>query len=437
MSTRLLKYSSCVLHALPAVLLCMLPILSVQANTFISGQIRGNCNDDVGDGLAGSEPTFSAAGSTTCTDTTSNFWRFTSQVSAYAEPGRLGVMASMATVGIVVPEAAIGQSDNARASIGAYDNDVLTIDSGPQNGAIVFEILTTGTTSTSVFQFASPAQSSARINGSLTTSGRDFETTIALDGNQTGNERVSVRVPFENGSLRFKLFLNASVECRLVGVTTRDSCVASADAFNSATVVGGQVFDENGILFEDAVVTSNSGFDYLAGHQIAGEDDKDEDDVADVDDNCPAEFNPLQLNSDDDVLGDVCDMDDDNDTIDDVADNCPLTINTDQADFDGDGQGDTCDTDIDGDGVVNDYDICAETLLGVQPSRGTRKNRFYSSMEGEFIDDSGKYAGVSLSDTGGCSGQQIIVEAGLGEGHVRYGISRSALESWMAQLSAR
>lgn len=56
-------------------------------------------------------------------------------------------------------------------------------------------------------------------------------------------------------------------------------------------------------------------------------------------DNCPLQRNPDQL-----------DRSDDNDTIGTKCDNCPYIVNTDQKDTDGDGRGDVCDTDIDNDG---------------------------------------------------------------------------------------
>jgi hypothetical protein len=86
--------------------------------------------------------------------------------------------------------------------------------------------------------------------------------------------------------------------------------------------------------------------------------DTDSDGIADVNDNCPVDVNPDQLDSDDDGVGDVCDFDLDNDGIDDDSDNCPAVANSDQADSDNDNIGDVCDTDSDNDGIENVADNC-------------------------------------------------------------------------------
>jgi hypothetical protein len=58
--------------------------------------------------------------------------------------------------------------------------------------------------------------------------------------------------------------------------------------------------------------------------------DIDHDEVADVDDNCPAAANADQLDGDGDLAGDACDS-------------CPLTANAQSEDSDADGLGDACD----------------------------------------------------------------------------------------------
>lgn len=94
--------------------------------------------------------------------------------------------------------------------------------------------------------------------------------------------------------------------------------------------------------------------------------DKDGDCVFDLEDNCPDEANPDQLNSDLDSLGDICDncplvtneaqRDYDSDGVGDVCDNCIEIKNEDQADADDDGEGDACEGEDPG--PTSDEEIC-------------------------------------------------------------------------------
>ena len=133
--------------------------------------------------------------------------------------------------------------------------------------------------------------------------------------------------------------------------------IAPASAFIPATLkVGDRVRLTGYFLNDDTffVIT----FEFVL--------DRDNDGIADEDDNCPDIANADQADIDGDGSGDVCDpdqMDTDQDGVVDSADNCPKDANADQADIDGDGIGDVCDpdqTDTDADGVADSADNCPE-----------------------------------------------------------------------------
>jgi len=91
--------------------------------------------------------------------------------------------------------------------------------------------------------------------------------------------------------------------------------------------------------------------------------------------------------------------------------------------------------DSDGDGVLNFDDVCPDTVLPDVPTIGLRGARFAAMSDGTFDSGLDQFAGMyTIDDTAGCSGTQIIELLGLGAGHTKFGISKSALETFIASL---
>lgn len=122
--------------------------------------------------------------------------------------------------------------------------------------------------------------------------------------------------------------------------------------------------------FVDLLGTCNDAVDNdgdgLADQADPDCQDIDGDGVPDARDNCPAVPNG-QLDLDDDGLGNECDPDDDGDGVADEVDNCPAVPNPDQKDSNNDGIGDACELPVGVGGttsfVVDDGDSSTGILV--------------------------------------------------------------------------
>jgi hypothetical protein len=97
--------------------------------------------------------------------------------------------------------------------------------------------------------------------------------------------------------------------------------------------------------------------------------------------------------------------------------------------------------DIDDDGVPDHDDVCPATVIPEAvptSSHGLGRNRWtLDNPDGSFTQgppQAGKTLSFSITNTAGCSCEQIIAELGLGIGHSKYGCSNSAMMDWVNML---
>jgi hypothetical protein len=97
--------------------------------------------------------------------------------------------------------------------------------------------------------------------------------------------------------------------------------------------------------------------------------------------------------------------------------------------------------DSDGDGVTDDADYCPGTVIPeAVPTILLRTNRFALTDDDRIFDTTepngtGPQASFDIFDTAGCSCEQIVVEQGLGKGHLKFGCSLGEMEEWVELIN--
>lgn len=130
-----------------------------------------------------------------------------------------------------------------------------------------------------------------------------------------------------------------------------------SDVPNHHDYFGSSVAYDSGQVFISSNRDDDSGEDSGAVYTFTLDAaDNDSDEIYDVIDNCPAEANHDQLDTDLDGNGNICDSDDDNDGVLDVDDAFPLN-NKEVIDTDIDGIGNNSDIDDDNDGIPDFIEV--------------------------------------------------------------------------------
>ena len=86
-------------------------------------------------------------------------------------------------------------------------------------------------------------------------------------------------------------------------------------------------------------------------------------------------------------------------------------------------------------------DFCPDTVIPeAAPTKQLRTNRFALVDDDRLFDTKdpngvGPKASFDIFDTAGCSCEQIVVEQGLGNGHLKFGCSLGAMKNWVEQVT--
>ncbi|MBT3181598.1 MAG: hypothetical protein HN337_03700 [Deltaproteobacteria bacterium] len=190
----------------------------------------------------------------------------------------------------------------------------------------------------------------------------NYDCTMTIEGIQPGYlsflglPHVSGVPVFEYSTKTFFVYSNdgtqisqADISCDIVGSTVEcDLPMSTLFDINGkvkAGVQNGHVAVVISYTHESTTLDFETGMVSLYYLSVELGPDSDGDDVSDLIDNCPTQYNPSQSDNDGDNYGDWCD-------------NCMMVSNEDQLDSDDDGIGDACKKDYDGDGITDKEDNC-------------------------------------------------------------------------------
>jgi hypothetical protein len=93
--------------------------------------------------------------------------------------------------------------------------------------------------------------------------------------------------------------------------------------------------------------------------------------------------------------------------------------------------------DIDNDNVIDSLDMCPGTTIPeTLPSKGLNPNHFALVDADGTFDTEGETKDIfTISDTAGCSCEQIIDKLSLGNGHKKYGCSVGVMSNWTRKVN--
>ena len=188
--------------------------------------------------------------------------------------------------------------------------------------------------------------------------GKNSERTLFRNDNANGNGWIKIKLIGDisntdaiGSKVRVKANINGTDVWQIREISTQNSFLGHSSIIVHFGLGDASQIDSLEVLWTSGIVTILENVTINQYMEIVEFcEDPDMDGITSCFDNCPADSNGNQLDSDGDGIGDVCDVcpndadnDIDGDSVCGDVDNCPTTYNPDQLDSDSDGVGDVCD----------------------------------------------------------------------------------------------
>ena len=190
---------------------------------------------------------------------------------ARADYGSLGVQILAGFENQGSPGQNVGGQVGTGGLVSAGFLDTIFVDAGPTTGflQLVFEVDGTFNVDVVAQSATSPVLTAYTAVGISVNGNSFYSKTLFDDGSISKFGNLVYDVPYSSGNLNLNVEFRGTYSCGGANNKGAESCDISSDFLNSAIIAGVNVFDADMNEIADAVLSSQSGFDYQAGYDVS------------------------------------------------------------------------------------------------------------------------------------------------------------------------